>query len=125
MEEKDGMFEHFKGEDGKERIKISKVPLEDLLNILENLYEQGVNFVDFDFIIDPKEDQSVISISTKPEYISTPEELEVEKLLYGDDEDEDDEDEEDDVLARIRKEQKELESREELSDDDIDQLLQN
>ena len=125
MEEETGMFEHYKGEDGKEKIKISKIPLEDLLNILENLYEQGVNFVDFDFFIDPKDVQSVISISTRPEYIATPEELEAEKLIDDALEEDDDEedDDEDDVLSRIKREQEEASNKEELSDDDIDELI--
>ena len=124
MEENSGMFERYNSEDGKEKIKISKIPLEDLLNILENLYEQGVNFVDFDFYVDPKEIQSVISISTRPEYISTPEELEAEKLLDEEyDEDEEEEDEEDDILSRIKKEQEELDKKDQLSDDDINELL--
>lgn len=125
----DGKFEHSFDENGREKVKISKVPLEDLLNILENLYEQGVNYIDFDFLIDPQEIQSVISISTRPEYISTPEELEEEKLLakeLEDDEEDEDEDEEDDVLQRIKREQEKLSQEapdEALSDDDLNELI--
>jgi len=125
MEDNGAGMERLEGADGKHLIRVKKIPLEDLLNILENLYEAGTNFIDMEFFIDPNEVQSVITITTRPEYMASQEQLDEEEKLfdeYEEDEDED-EDEEDDILARIRREQEEKDKQDQISDDDIDELI--
>jgi hypothetical protein len=115
-------YERSEDGEGREKIRVKKIPLEDMLNILEGLYEAGTNYIDLEFFIDPNMIQSVITITTRPEYISTPEELEAEKLIDDALEDDDEEDEEDDILNQIKKQQ-EAPEEDSLSDDDINELM--
>ena len=117
-------FEMKDNGDGKSLIRIKKIPLEDLLTILEKLYEAGTNYVDMDFVIDPNEEQSVITISTKPEYQATQEELEEEERMLDEfDDDEDDDEDDDPILSWIRKQQVEEAKKNGMSDEDIDKLI--
>lgn len=99
-------------------IRVIKIPIQDLLGILENLYEMGTNFVDMEFFIDPDEVQSVVTISVKPEYMATPEQLEEEQRFLEDEEEDDDED---DILSKIKKNNDSPEDI--ISDDDIEELM--
>jgi len=110
-------------------IRIKKIPITDLLNILEGLYEAGTNFIDMEFFVDPEAIQSVITINTRPEYMATPEELEQEKELIEDvdyeEDDEEDEEEDEDIIERLQKENDEKPDSESsgLSDEEINELL--
>ena len=112
-------FERIEGEGGKEKFRINKIPLEDLLSILEGLYEAGTNFIDLEIFVDPEDIQSVITINTRPEYMATEEELAAEKL--EDDELEDEDEEEDDILDIIKKQAESEDTS--ISDDDIESLI--
>lgn len=113
-------FERIEGEDGKEKFRINKIPLEDLLSILEGLYEAGTNFIDLEIFADPEDIQSVITINTRPEYMATEEELAAEKLEDDELEDDDDE-EEDDILDIIKRRQQE--DINPISDDELEELM--
>jgi len=108
-------------------IRIKKILIKDLLNILESLYEAGTNFIDMEVYVDPEDVQSVITINTRPEYMATKEELEEEKRMSNfnkeeeEDDDEDDDDDDEDIIERLRKENDEKQNG--LSDEEIDQLL--
>jgi hypothetical protein len=121
MEDNGAEIERIDGEDGKQTLRVKKIPLEELLTILENLYEAGTNYIDIEFYIDPKEIQSVITISTCSEYMASPEELEEERLLDESEED-DDEDEDDDIMDQIKKQQ-DIPDIEPLSDDELNELM--
>jgi len=108
-----------KSEDGL--IRINKIPLDDLLTILETLYESGANFIDLEFKILPEEEQNVVTINTRPEYMATEEELEQERII-DEEFDDDDEDEEDDILDIIKKRQAE-DSSKPISDDELNELI--
>lgn len=113
---------------GDGHVKINKIPLGELLEVLEGLYESGCDYIDMEFKIDPNSVQNVLSITTRPDYMASEEQLAEEEKMYeelgfdNEEDDDDDEDEEDDILARIRKEQEEKDKNQ-ISDDDIDNLL--
>ena len=53
-------------------MKLRKVPIEELLTILEDLYEKGVDYIDISGFSsgDNNDEQDVIKISIRPEYMS-------------------------------------------------------
>jgi len=53
-------------------MKLRKIPLEDLLEILQDLYESGVDYIDLDGEQDNEGDspRDSIRITVKPEYIT-------------------------------------------------------
>jgi hypothetical protein len=67
--------------------KIQKIPLQDFITILQDLYEEGVNFIDIsggDANPDSDQIKDMIKITVKPEYME---------------EDDDDYDDEDNTLS--------------------------
>lgn len=81
-------------EENKKMVKFQKIPLKGLIEALQEVYNQGADFIDIVGI--PDEDQDIIGIHVREEYLS-------------DDLEEEDEDEE--------------ESPGELSDEDLNQLI--
>ena len=59
---------------------LRKIPLEGLIQILTNLYEEGADFIDISGIQDNREEGSidVIKITVKPEYMSDNDENDIE-----------------------------------------------
>lgn len=94
-------------------MQLRKVPLEDLIKILTDLYEDGVNYIDISG--EPSDDEDnpkdLIKITIRPEYMINEE----------DDEEEDDEDEiEEDYYKSDRRKNIDVDR---LSEDDINNLL--
>ena len=65
---------------------LRKIPLEGLIQILTNLFEEGADFIDISGVQDDREDGpvDVIKITVKPEYMSDENELEIEVDIEGD-----------------------------------------
>jgi hypothetical protein len=82
----------------KDRLSIKKIPLKGLLEILTDLYEEGVNFIDFSSGVGT-EDKDVLKIDIQPEYMASEEELANEEL---EDDDDDDDNEGEDYKETIR-----------------------
>jgi hypothetical protein len=59
---------------------LRKIPLEGLIQILTNLFEEGADFIDISGEQDNREDGpvDVIKITVKPEYMSDDSEVEIE-----------------------------------------------
>jgi hypothetical protein len=59
---------------------LRKIPLEGLIAILTNLFEEGADFIDISGQQDDREGGAidVIKITVKPEYMSDEDELEIE-----------------------------------------------
>jgi hypothetical protein len=64
---------------------LRKIPLEGLIQILTNLFEEGADFIDISGVQDDREDGpvDVIKITVKPEYMSDENELEIEVDIEG------------------------------------------
>ena len=64
---------------------LRKIPLEGLIQILTNLFEDGADFIDISGVQDDREDGpvDVIKITVKPEYMSDDSELEIEVDIEG------------------------------------------
>lgn len=64
---------------------LRKIPLEGLIQILTNLYEEGADFIDISGIQDNREEGSidVIKITVKPEYMSDDNDLQIEVDMKG------------------------------------------
>lgn len=58
--------------ENKKTAVFRKVPLEDLLDILGQIYEQGFDFIDI--VGTPDQEQDTIGIYVYPEYMNTEEE---------------------------------------------------
>lgn len=63
--------------------KIRKVELESLINILEDLYNSGVNYVDI--TAEHSDEQDVIHITVIPEYMIDEEIDEPENIIFDED----------------------------------------
>jgi hypothetical protein len=70
---------------------LRKIPLEGLIQILTNLFEEGADFIDISGQQDEREEGSmdVIKITVKPEYMSDDSEIEIEVDMQGEEEEED------------------------------------
>jgi hypothetical protein len=70
---------------------LRKIPLEGLIEILTNLFQEGADFIDISGQQDDREEGSidVIKITVKPEYMSDDNELEIEVDMEGYEEEED------------------------------------
>jgi len=68
---------------------LRKIPLEGLIQILTNLFEDGADFIDISGQQDDREGGAidVIKITVKPEYMSDEDELEIEVDMEGYEED--------------------------------------
>lgn len=66
---------------------LRKIPLEGLIQILTNLFEEGADFIDISGQQDEREDGpvDVIKITVKPEYMSDDSEVEIEVDMEDDD----------------------------------------
>ena len=66
---------------------LRKIPLEGLITILTNLFEEGADFIDISGQQDEREEGSidVIKITVKPEYMSDDTEVEIEVDIEEDD----------------------------------------
>jgi hypothetical protein len=66
---------------------LRKIPLEGLIQILTNLFEEGADFIDISGQQDDREDGpvDVIKITVKPEYMSDDSEVEIEVDMEDDD----------------------------------------
>ena len=64
---------------------LRKIPLEGLIQILTNLYEEGADFIDISGVQDNREEGSVdvIKITVKPEYMSDDNDLQIEVDMEG------------------------------------------
>jgi hypothetical protein len=64
---------------------LRKIPLEGLIQILTNLYEEGADFIDISGIQDNREEGSVdvIKITVMPEYMSDDNNLQIEVDIKG------------------------------------------
>jgi len=96
--------------------KIEKLPLETLINLLIELYEKGIDYVDmFSDNTDPEQDKLIIQ--TKDSYINA---QFIKDGFRPDEEEEDDEDEDDDTPPRKTPT---IETKR-LTEDDLNDLLQ-
>jgi hypothetical protein len=70
---------------------LRKIPLEGLIQILTNLFEDGADYIDISGQQDDREGGAidVIKITVKPEYMSDDNELEIEVDMEGYEEEED------------------------------------
>lgn len=68
---------------------LRKIPLEGLIEILTNLFQEGADFIDISGQQDDREGGAidVIKITVKPEYMSDEDELEIEVDMEGYEED--------------------------------------
>ena len=64
---------------------LRKIPLEGLIQILTNLFEEGADFIDISGVQDNREDGpvDVIKITVKPEYMSDESDVEIEVDIEG------------------------------------------
>jgi hypothetical protein len=64
---------------------LRKIPLEGLIQILTNFYEEGADFIDISGVQDNREEGSidVIKITVKPEYMSDDNDLQIEVDIKG------------------------------------------
>jgi hypothetical protein len=51
-------------------IKLTKIPIEYLLEILETLYNEGYDYFDLEGIIDPDKEKDTIKITVSEDYLS-------------------------------------------------------
>jgi hypothetical protein len=51
-------------------IKLTKIPIEYLLEILETLYNEGYDYFDLEGVLDPEKEKDTIKISVSEEYLS-------------------------------------------------------
>jgi hypothetical protein len=51
-------------------VKLTKIPIEYLLEILETLYNEGYDYFDLEGIIDPDKEKDTIKITVSEDYLS-------------------------------------------------------
>jgi hypothetical protein len=92
-------------------MKLRKIPLEPLIEILTNLFEEGADYIDIsgEESADKDSPQDIIKITIKPEYLSTAD--------RDFDDDDEEEDYEEDINDRPNK------KNDKLSDNDINDLI--
>jgi hypothetical protein len=54
----------------KSNVKLTKIPIEYLLEILETLYNEGYDYFDLEGIIDPDKEKDTIKITVSEDYLS-------------------------------------------------------
>ena len=98
-------------------MRLRKIPLESLINLLADLYDGGADYIDITAESTDSDDPDHMKISVKPEYMS--EDLDsVRKIEIDFSEMDDDEEEEDDYSIKEIKNTKIS-----LSEDDINDLI--
>jgi len=110
----------------RRRFKIEKIPLDVFINILIELYEKGMDYVDL-YSNDENPNQDKLVILTKDDYINPdflkdgirPEIIDNSDEVPGFDEDDDDDDDDDDIPPK----QPPLIEMRRLTEDDINELL--
>jgi hypothetical protein len=103
-------------------MKLRKIPLEPLLQILTDLFDSGADFIDIsgENNADGDELRDIIKITIKPEYMMDKDDMieEIEMDYSGDYDDDDNED-----IANTTHTQIRIEDKRSLSDEDIDNLI--
>ena len=51
-------------------IKLTKIPIEYLLEILETLYNEGYDYFDLEGVLDPEKEKDTIKITVSEDYLS-------------------------------------------------------
>ena len=101
-------------------MKLRKIPLEPLLQILTDLFDSGADFIDIsgENNADGDELRDIIKITIKPEYMMDKDDMieEIEMDYSGDYENEED-------IANTKHTQIRIEDKRGLSDEDIDNLI--
>lgn len=54
----------------KSNVKLTKIPIEYLLEILETLYNEGYDYFDLEGIIDPDKEKDTIKITVSEDYFT-------------------------------------------------------
>lgn len=92
-------------------MRLNKIPLAQFINILEDIYNSGANFVDIVGFPDADSDdlKDVIKLVIKPEYLA--------------DEDDDDEETEDITEYIMNDEDDDVQEHDKLSEEDISDLI--
>jgi hypothetical protein len=54
----------------KSNLKLTKIPIEYLLEILEKLYNDGYDYFDLEGIIDPDREKDIIRITVSDDYLT-------------------------------------------------------
>jgi hypothetical protein len=101
-------------------MKLRKIPLEPLLQILTDLFDSGADFIDIsgENNADGDELRDIIKITIKPEYMMDKDDMieEIEMDYSGDYDNEED-------IANTKHTQIRIEDKRGLSDEDIDNLI--
>jgi hypothetical protein len=95
-------------------MRLRKIPLENLINLLADLYDGGADYIDITAESTETDEPDQMKITVKPEYIS--EDLDTMRKIEIDFSDEEDDDEQE-----VKKPSKE--TRISLSEDDINDLI--
>ena len=102
-------------------MKLRKIPLEPLLQILTDLFDSGADFIDIsgENNADGDELRDIIKITIKPEYMMDKDDMIEEiEMDYSGDYDDNEED-----IANTKHTQIRIEDKRSLSDEDIDTLI--
>jgi hypothetical protein len=51
-------------------IKLTKIPIEYLLEILETLYNEGYDYFDLEGVLDPEKEKDTIKITVSEDYLT-------------------------------------------------------
>ena len=101
-------------------MKLRKIPLEPLLQILTDLFDSGADFIDIsgENNADGDELRDIIKITIKPEYMMDKDDMieEIEMDYSGDYDNEED-------IANTKHTQIRIDDKRSLSDEDIDNLI--
>ena len=101
-------------------MKLRKIPLEPLLQILTDLFDSGADFIDISGENNAEGDElrDIIKITIKPEYMMDKDDMieEIEMDYSGDYDNEED-------IANTKHTQIRIEDKRGLSDEDIDNLI--
>jgi hypothetical protein len=54
----------------KSNIKLTKIPIEYLLEILGTLYNEGYDYFDLEGVLDPEKEKDTIKITVSEDYLS-------------------------------------------------------
>lgn len=54
----------------KSNLKLTKIPIEYLLEILETLYNEGYDYFDLEGVLDPDKEKDTIKITVSEDYLT-------------------------------------------------------